>query len=199
MSSRRDDPDAFPGRAREPRWRPEPEVGPASGGHLAPDANATGPLFEQSDVPPRSSRPRPRSGADIEPGTRRSSGERSRRRRHPVRRVKRTLRHVDPLSVFKLSLFFYGIGLVLWLIFIAVVYTALASTGIFDTIEVVRDAFAFKGELQIDLWFVERWALLIGVFFWILMSLANLLISFLYNVGADTIGGIEMTFVEKDG
>jgi hypothetical protein len=33
---------------------------------------------------------------------------------------------------------------------------------------------------------------------WLLGSLTNLVISFLYNVGADAIGGIEMTFVERD-
>ena len=128
-----------------------------------------------------------------------SSGQRGqRRRRTATRRVKRTLRHVDPVSIFKLSLFFYGIGVIVWMLFVAILYSAVNSTGIFDSIEDVSRGLALGWRVEIDLWFVEKWALLIGVIFWVLGSLANLVISFLYNVGADAIGGIEMTFVEKD-
>ena len=135
-----------------------------------------------------------------EPRRRSPSGQRGgqRRRRPATRRVKRTLRHVDPVSIFKLSLFFYGIGVIVWLVFVAILYSAINSTGIFDSIEDVSRGLALGWRVEIDLWFVEKWALLIGVVFWVLGSLANLVISFLYNVGADAIGGIEMTFVEKD-
>ena len=102
------------------------------------------------------------------------------------------------MSVFKLSLFFYGIGVVVWLLFVALLYSIVDSTGIFDSIEDVSRGLALGWRVEIDLWFVEKWALLIGVIFWVLGSLANLIISFLYNVGADAIGGVEMTFVEKD-
>lgn len=137
------------------------------------------------------------------PGVERSSRGRtapgrSRRQRVPVRRVKRTLRHIDPLSVFKLSLFFYAIGVVVWLIFVAILYSVVNSTGIFDAIESFSRGLALGWRVEIDLWFVEKWALLIGVIFWLLGALTNLLISFLYNVGADMIGGVEMTFVERD-
>lgn len=108
------------------------------------------------------------------------------------------MRHVDPVSVFKLSLFFYAIGMVAWLIFVAIVYSLVESTGIFDAIEDFSRGLALGWRVEIDLWFVEKWALLIGVIFWLVGALTNLLISFLYNVGADTIGGVEMTFVERD-
>lgn len=130
--------------------------------------------------------------------TSRASSETHRRKRHTVRRVKRTLRHIDPVSVFKLSLFFYGVGMILWLIFVAIVYSMIDATGIFDSIEDVSRGLALGWRVEIDLWFVEKWALLIGVIFWILLSLMNLLIAFLYNVGADRIGGAKLTFVEKD-
>ena len=137
------------------------------------------------------------------PGVERSSRGRTtsgrpRRQRVPVRRVKRTLRHIDPLSVFKLSLFFYAIGVVVWLIFVAILYSVVNSTGIFDAIESFSRGLALGWRVEIDLWFVEKWALLIGVIMWLIGALTNLLISFLYNVGADTIGGVEMTFVERD-
>ena len=198
MSSRRDDPNS-PGEAREPRWRPEPEVGPASGGHLAPDVHSAGPLFDSVDTPERAPRDRTQPIPRAETERReRARTERHRKRRVVVRRVKRKLQHVDPLSVFKLSLFFYGIGVVVWLIVVAILYSIVNSTGIFDSIEDVSRGLALGWRVEIDLWFVEKWALLIGAIFWIVLSLVNLVISFLYNVGADAIGGIEMTFVEKD-
>src|SRR3712207_7188221 len=61
----------------------------------------------------RSARPRPPAEPDA---TRRMPAGTARRpRRRPVRRVRRTVRHIDPVSVFKLSLFYYGCFLVLWL------------------------------------------------------------------------------------
>src|SRR5688572_8606279 len=125
MSSRRDDPNAIPGGTPERRWRPEPEVGPASGGHLAPDAHATGPLFENVREPERSPRQRTQTmpAAERDERRRRVAAGQQRRGRQTTRRVKRTLRHIDPLSVFKLSLFFYAIGIVVWLIFVAVLYS----------------------------------------------------------------------------
>ena len=187
----------MPGRPREPRWRPEAEVGPASGGHLAPDVQSTGPLFESvpSGEPPPRRRTEPPPAAQRERG---SSGRQRRHKRHTVRRVKRTLRHVDPLSIFKLSLFFYALAVVAWLIFVAIAYSFIEGMGLFDSIEEVSRGLALGWRVEIDLWFVEKWALLIGVIFWLAGSLLNLLIAFLYNVGADTIGGIEMTFVERD-
>ena len=137
-------------------------------------------------LPPAGDRPRP--------------GKSTRRRPRPtVRRVRRTLRHIDPLSVFKLSLFFYGLGVIGWLIFVAIVYTIINSLGWFNFVEEVSRGLVLDYRVQIDLFFVEKWALLIGVIFWLFGSIVNAIMSFLYNVGADTIGGIEMTFVEKDG
>jgi hypothetical protein len=120
------------------------------------------------------------------------------RRRVPTRRLKRTLRHVDPVSILKLSLFFYVCFLVIWLIVVAIIYSLLSSMGLFDTIEELAEAFAVEWDSQITLFFVERWAFLIGLTFAVVGSLVNVFIAFLYNVAADTVGGVEMTFIERD-
>ena len=192
MSSSRDDPEV---------WRTEAGTAPASGGHVTPDPlfdtlgtpSTTPPPYEPRDKPERTDViPR---GAPITP----EHYPTPRRRPRPaLRRVKRTLKHVDPLSVLKISLIFYACFLLLWLVFVAFVYWVLSGAGLFDAIENFRRGFAFEGRFDVSLWTVERWAFLIGLSIAVLASLANVFMAFLYNVGADVIGGVEMTFVERD-
>lgn len=205
MSSRRENPEPARRRAagRSGAIRPEPEVASASGGQLAPDVQATGPPFDplgateaEPRLPPPWTTPH-----DVPPAHERRpapSQQQRRRRRPTVRRVRRTLRHVDPVSVLKLSLVFYGVFLIVWLVIAAILFAMIEATGIFETIEGLSRDFALGLKVNIDLFFVERWAFLMGLTFAIVASLVNVALAFLYNLAADTIGGIEMTFVEKD-
>jgi preprotein translocase subunit SecF len=52
--------------------------------------------------------------------------------------------------------------------------------------------------VDISLMFVERWAFFIGIMLVIAGSLINGFLAFLYNVGSDLVGGLEMTFSERD-
>lgn len=188
MSSREDRPGGF---------RPEVEPSGASGGHLTPDAGSvydplTAPLPSEIEAEGPSSASR---STDVMPQSPRG---RVVRRRGPVRRVRRTLRHIDPLSVLKLSFFYYGIGLIVWLVFVAIVFSVLNSMGLFNSIEEVSEGFALGWQVNITLFFVEKWAFLIGLTLVVIGAIVNLLLAFLYNVGADLVGGIEMTFAERD-
>ena len=135
---------------------------------------------------------------DVVPRARTDTPVKGRPRRVAVRRLKRTLRHVDPISILKLSLFFYACFLVLWLIVVAIFYSILDSMGLFTTIENFTQGFAIEWDNKITLFFVERWAFLIGLTFVVIGSVINMFVAFLYNVAADTVGGVEMTFVERD-
>ncbi|HEX2049003.1 MAG TPA: DUF3566 domain-containing protein [Actinomycetota bacterium] len=131
----------------------------------------------------------------------RPGGRHSRRgpkTRPALRRVKRTLKRVDPLSVLKLSLFYYAFALVVWLLLVAVAFWAIQSTGIFEQIERLSEAFAAEIQLDITLGLVEKWAFLIGLTFMVVGSLVNAFLAFLYNIAADIVGGLELTFVERD-
>jgi hypothetical protein len=108
------------------------------------------------------------------------------------------LRHVDPFSVFKLSLFYYACFVVLWLVFVAVVYGLLSSTGLLDRAERLGRLFVLWEEIDISLWFVERWALIIGLVCAVLASVVNVVLALLYNLAADVMGGAELTFVDRD-
>jgi hypothetical protein len=119
--------------------------------------------------------------------------------RTAARRVKRTIKRVDPLSVLKLSLFYYMCFLVVWLGFVAILYWIVQSMGLFEVIESVSDGFALEwGKIDISLWLVERWAFLIGLILVLLGSFINAFLAFLYNVGSDLVGGVDVTFVERE-
>lgn len=182
-----------------PGWRSEPETSSASGGHLSPN------LGGEADYDPLSGPlPSERAAArrtEVVPRSRPEPTKRSARRRPTgFRRTKRTLRHVDPMSILKLSLFFYACFLVLWLIFVAVVFSVLDSFGLFESLEDILgpNGFVVAEDFSISLMAVEKWAFLIGLTMVVIGAIVNVFLSFLYNVAADTIGGVEMTFVERD-
>lgn len=171
-----------------------------TGGHLPPDRSARGSVFEPLDPYPARETPDPAIPVPRSPASVPTVRQRpTLRRRLPVRRVKRTLRHVDPVSVLKLSAFYYAVFLVIWMLFAAVVYFILKSAGTFDKIEKIATSFAFSLHLHITLLWVEKWAFLIGLIFLVIASIVNLFLAFVYNFAADIVGGVEMTFMEKDG
>ena len=150
----------------------------------------------RTDVIPRGDISELRRGG-MEP----TSSTRRRRYRPAARRVKRALRHVDPISVLKLSLIFYACLLVVVLVLVAIVYSWLDGMGLFDAIEDIARGSEFlnKGEsLGVTLWAVERWAFLIGLALGLVASLTNVVLAVLYNAAADLVGGLGMTFVERD-
>lgn len=203
MSSRED---------RERGWHANPEAATASGGHLTPETVPADPWADPLSAPLPSELERmgsvaSRSRTEMFPPSEETLREqreaapapRTRRRRVPVRRVKRTLKHVDPLTVLKLSGFYWAVFLVVWLVLVAILYSIVEAAGFFDTLEDVNNGFALGwGKLDITLGLVEKWAFLVGITFALITTLVNVFLAFLYNVAADLIGGLELTFVERD-
>ncbi|HEV2757245.1 MAG TPA: DUF3566 domain-containing protein [Actinomycetota bacterium] len=210
---------------RERGWRTNPEAATASGGHLTPDPVAADAWPDALSAPLPSElekleRDRARPELDRAMGSvsaqartemfppseqtlrtreseRPATVKKTVRRRVPVRRVKRTLRHVDPLTVLKLSAFYWAIFLVVWLGVVAVAYSVINGLGYIDDVD------SFMRAVEVDwpditLGVVERWAFLIGIVFALVTTLLNVFLAFLYNVAADLIGGLELTFVERD-
>jgi hypothetical protein len=191
-------------------FTPEPGTGSASGGHLPPDTQTGASIYDPLNAPLPSELEEERrrtesTRADVIPRehehepTEPSPPRRGRGRRRPgFRRVRRTIKYIDPLSVLKLSFVYYVVFLALWLVVVAILYSILESMGLFDTLEDVSEGFALGWDVNITLFFVEKWAFLIGLVLVVVGSLVNVFLAFLYNLGSDLVGGIEMTFVERD-
>lgn len=200
------------------RWRREPEAASGSGGHMPSDLG-TGPLFDALDAPLPSDLEREREkeregtrSAPTVPSPRReiiperpnrdpvprTSSTKRRRVKPPTRRVKRTIKHVDPLAILKVSLIMYTVFLGLWLVFVAIVYSFLESLGLFDAIEKLGKELVLWDQAVVSLGSVEKYAFIIGLVVMVIGLLANVFLAFLYNIIADLVGGVEVTFVERD-
>lgn len=118
-------------------------------------------------------------------------------RRGAARRVRRSIKHIDPLSVLKISLITYSVLLVGWLLFVAIFYNFLDGLGLFDTVNSALRGFAYD-EVDITLGVVERWAFIAGLIVTIGGSILNVFLALIYNITSRLIGGIEVTFVERD-
>jgi hypothetical protein len=99
-----------------------------------------------------------------------------------------------------MSLFYYSIFFVVWLIGAAMLFSFVESTGLFELIEEIGEGMEFEGlaTFEITLGTVLRWAAYIGVGLVLLASVINVILAFLYNLGSDIVGGIVVTFVERE-
>ncbi|HYY45245.1 MAG TPA: DUF3566 domain-containing protein [Actinomycetota bacterium] len=125
----------------------------------------------------------------------------ARRVRPSARRARRILRRIDPVSVVKMSAFFYGVFLLVWMLFVAVVYKILDGAGLFDILHSVGAGMEIQElkNLDITLGLVEKWAFVAGFLAAAGATLVNGVLAVLYNLGAELIGGVGVTFVERDG
>ena len=172
-------------RTRTDRERPDPS---RSGSRLQPPPRERTTRSERTDVVPRRDwkareERRPTRPARPRPGT---------------RRVRRTIKHIDPISVLKISAFFYAIFFIVWLILAAILYWFLQSLGLVDAVAETSDVFASE-RIEITLGYVERWAFVTGLILVVVGCFVNTAVAFLYNVASDLFGGIQVTFAERDG
>jgi hypothetical protein len=166
--------------------RPEPQTAAAS----PPQSQAQAVV----EAPPR-----PRA-QPVPPSTKQMSEADSRReRRAQARRTRVVVRHVGPLSVLKLSLIFY---FCVWLI---VFFGLMIAFGIASSLGVVDKTAQFWGKLFSDAgadftingnWIFTR-LFLIGSGMVVVAALLNLIVTFLYNLISDVVGGLEVTLSEK--
>ena len=177
-------------RARTNRERTA-ERAAASPTQRLPQSRRDAPARERTDVVPR---------GDWHPKEERRP-QRPARPRPGTRRVRRTIKHIDPISVLKISAFFYAIFFVVWLILAAILYWFIQGLGLLDAVADVTGPQGFIGDgkpVEITLGYVERWAFVIGLVMILVGCIVNTVVAFLYNVASDLFGGVQVTFAERD-
>src|SRR6266511_1460602 len=111
--------------------------------------------------------------------------------RTAARRTKVVIRRVDPWSILKFSLLFYFCLMLVFLFALLILYWLLGVTGVLDSAARVLSDVGFGGY-----WIFSR-LFLIGLAGVIVWSLVNLLISVLYNLISDVVGGVQVTLGER--
>ncbi len=121
-----------------------------------------------------------------------------RRRRARVRRTRRTIRHIDPWSVLKVSVLLYAClygatvlaGYLLW--------KAAVQSGVISNIE------SFVAEVgAYEIWEINgeeifQRATVIGAVLFVAGIALNVLLTIVFNLISDLVGGVRVTLLEED-
>jgi hypothetical protein len=115
-----------------------------------------------------------------------------------ARKVKRIVRHIDPWSVLKLSLLFYACLFVVVMVAGTVLWNLAGAAGTIASIEsFIKDigafkTFTFKGTT------IFRASFLAGLILVIAGSALNVLLTVLFNLISDLVGGIRISVIEEE-
>jgi hypothetical protein len=119
------------------------------------------------------------------------------------RRARLQLRHVDIWSAFKISLVLSIALFFIWMVAVGVLYGVLSGLGVFDTL---NDLFGQLGTASgseaggdvVTPGIVFGGAAIIGAINIVLMTALCTVGTFIYNLCADLVGGLELTLSERD-
>jgi hypothetical protein len=121
-------------------------------------------------------------------------------RRPAVRRVRVTIRRINPWSVFKISMVFYFCLLLVVIVGLGILYGVLSTAGILDSIAELLTGVGFgdaQGVFEFNVGYIFRTLFLVGLISTALWVGFTVFLAFLYNIIADLLGGIELTLVER--
>ena len=119
------------------------------------------------------------------------------------RRARLQLRHVDIWSAFKISFVLAIAMFFIWMVAIGVLYGVLSALGVFDTL---NELFGQLGSASgsdvggdvVTPGLVFGGAAVIGAINIVLMTALCTVGTFIYNLCADLVGGLELTLSERD-
>jgi hypothetical protein len=120
------------------------------------------------------------------------------RRRVRARRVRRTIRHIDPWSVFKIAILFCVCLYGALLLAVSVLWSAAIETGLIGNVESFFVEIGLFDELEFDGEVLFR-AVAIGGFVLAVASAAFIvLMTVVFNLISDVMGGIRVSVIEED-
>ena len=119
------------------------------------------------------------------------------KRRMRARRVRRTIRHIDPWSVFKISILLYACLYVATIAAGVLLWNAAVGSGIIENLE------SFMQDLGFETWTlvgdeIFRGASIIGLVLVAAGSALNVVVAILFNLISDLTGGVRVTVIEED-
>jgi hypothetical protein len=115
-----------------------------------------------------------------------------------ARRVKRIVRHIDPWSVLKLSLLFYACLFVVFMVAGTLLWNLAGAAGTISSIEgFIKDIGAFK-TFSFSGATIFRASFLAGLILVIAGSGLNVLLTVLFNLISDLVGGIRISVIEEE-
>jgi len=120
------------------------------------------------------------------------------RRRARARKVRRTVRHIDPWSVFKISVLLYLCLYVAVLLAGVLLWSAAVGSGLIDNVEsFIEELLAFETyEFQADEIF--RGFAIIGLVLAAAGAAFNVVMAIVFNLISDLTGGLRITVLEED-
>jgi hypothetical protein len=115
-----------------------------------------------------------------------------------ARKVKRIVRHIDPWSVLKLSLLFYACLFVVFMVAGTLLWNLAGAAGTISSIEsFIKDIGAFK-TFSFSGGTIFRATFLAGMILVIAGSGLNVLLTVLFNLISDLVGGIRVSVIEEE-
>jgi hypothetical protein len=115
-----------------------------------------------------------------------------------ARKVKRIVRHVDPWSVLKLSLLFYACLFVVFMVAGTLLWNLAGAAGTISSLEsFIKDIGAFK-TFSFSGGTIFRATFLAGLILVVAGSGLNVLLTVLFNLISDLVGGIRISVIEEE-
>ncbi|RJL32165.1 DUF3566 domain-containing protein [Bailinhaonella thermotolerans] len=180
-----------------------PAAGAASGTAGAARTGAVAPAAAQTPTrPAKPAAAATTAAAAAESGKEGAAGSRAPRKAHLV------LRRVEPWSMMKFSFVVSLVCFVILFVAVAVLYGVLSALGVFDSIaETVNTLLSNPegkkvGDINAHEWFsavrILGYTALLGALNVVLITALSTVGSVIYNVVADLVGGVELTFSEAE-
>jgi len=113
------------------------------------------------------------------------------------RRVRRTIKHVEPWSILKVSVLFYLAMTLVFLLFTVIVFYIGVTSGVVGNFETLIRGIGWP-TFRLRAVQVFRAVLLFGVLMSIFWSAVNVFMALIYNLVSDVIGGVQVQVSERD-
>jgi hypothetical protein len=168
---------------------PDPVTTPGNGHSAASPSKRHHFVAEPEDLVVRAPRDKPH---ELTKRERRQLG------RLRARKVKRIVRHIDPWSVLKLSLLFYACLFVVFMVAGTLLWNLAGAAGTISSLEsFIKDIGAFK-TFSFSGGTIFRASFLAGLILVIAGSGLNVLLTVLFNLISDLVGGIRISVIEEE-